>query len=249
MIPLLGFIIASLLAIANQNNMKTFKQFLSEQNQTQTGSSQAKPTEKKVCDINGICKILKTYESAGNEEKILSPYKDSKGLMTIVHGHLITKESPQIFQNVFAQEHKTDPEFGSKVLGGKQKLTPDQADSLLKRDVEVRIPKVEKLVPNLSSYSSKLQGEIVSEYYRGMMGKSPKAVKMLNAGDLTGAASEFLNAREYRESIRDKTGIAKRMENLSNAMKEEAEAIRIKKEEELRQKSQAKGQMPKTTQG
>jgi hypothetical protein len=169
--------------------------------------------------------------------------------MTIGHGHLITKESPQIFQNVFAQEHKTDPEFGSKVLSGKQKLTPDQADSLLKRDVEVRIPKVEKLVPNLSSYSSKLQGEIVSEYYRGMMGKSPKAVKMLNAGDLTGAASEFLNAREYRESIRDKTGIAKRMENLSNAMKEEAEAIRIKKEEELRQKSQAKGQMPKTTQG
>jgi hypothetical protein len=72
---------------------------------------------------------------------------------------------------------------------------------------------------------------------------------MLNAGDLTGAASEFLNAREYRESIRDKTGIAKRMENLSNAMKEEAEAIRIKKEEELRQKSQAKDQMPKTTQG
>lgn len=249
MIPLLGFIIASLLAIANQNNMKTFKQFLNEENQTQTVTSQVKPTEKKVCDINGICKILKVYESGGNEEKILSPYKDSKGLMTIGHGHLITKESPEIFKTVFGEEHKSDPEFGSKVLGGKQKLTPEQADTLLKRDVAVRIPKVEKLVPNLANYSPKLQGEIVSEYYRGMLGKSPKAVKMLNAGDLTGAASEFLNAKEYKESIRDKTGIAKRMENLSNAMKEEAEAIRIKKEEELRQQSQAKDQKPKTKQG
>jgi hypothetical protein len=82
-----------------------------------------------------------------------------------------------------------------------------------------------------------------------MLGKSPKTVKMLNAGDLTGAASEFLDAEDYRESIRDKTGIATRMENLSNAMKEEAEAIRIKREEELRQQSQAKDQKPKTKQG
>ena len=249
MIPLLGFIIAPLIVIANQNNMKTFKQFLNEQNQAQTVISQTKPAEKKVCDINGICKILKVYESAGNEEKILSPYEDSKGFLTIGHGHLITNESPKIFQSVFTQEHKTDPEFGSKVLGGKQKLTPEQADALLKRDVELRIPKIEKLIPGFVNYSPKMQGELFSEYYRGMLGKSPKAVKMLNAGDLTGAASEFLNAREYRESIRDKTGIAKRMENLSNAMKEEAEAIRIKKEEELRQKSQAKDQMPKTMQG
>jgi GH24 family phage-related lysozyme (muramidase) len=249
MIPLLGLIIAPLIVIANQNNMKTFKQFLNEQNQTQKVTSQVKPTEKKVCDINGICKILKVYESAGNEEKILSPYKDSKGLMTIGHGHLITKESPEIFKTVFVDEHKADPEFGSKVLGGKQKLTPEQVDTLLKRDVTVRIPKIQKLVPGFANYSPKLQGELFSEYYRGMLGKSPKAVKMLNAGDLTGSASEFLDAEDYRESIRDKTGIATRMENLSNAMKEEAEAIRIKKEEELRQQSQAKDQKSKTKQG
>ena len=64
--------------------MKTFKIFLTEQNQVQ-------------CDINGICKTIKEYESAGNEEKILSVYKDSKGFDTVGHGHLVTKESPKIF--------------------------------------------------------------------------------------------------------------------------------------------------------
>jgi hypothetical protein len=38
--------------------MKSFKQYLAEENQTVQ------------CDINGICKVIKGYESARNEEKI-----------------------------------------------------------------------------------------------------------------------------------------------------------------------------------
>ena len=44
--------------------MKTFKQYLAEENQNVQ------------CDINGICKVIKGYESAGNEKKILGVYKD-----------------------------------------------------------------------------------------------------------------------------------------------------------------------------
>lgn len=193
--------------------MKTFKQFLIEMNPL---------TEKKECDINGICKIVKRYESGGNEEKILGVYKDSKGLPTIGHGHLITKESPSIFAETFPEEYKKDPQFGETILSGRGKLTPEQADKLLERDVRIRIPKVQKLVPQFNTFSSELQGELASEYFRGMLGKSPTTVKLINQGNLEQAANEFLNAKDYRDSVKEKTGIAGRMENLSKALKKEA---------------------------
>ena len=214
----LCFIITSLITIANINNMKTFKQYLIE--------SDAK--QKIECDIDGICKKIKEYESGGNEEKILSVYKDSKGLDTIGHGHLVTKESPKIFG---------DLNINPDVLTGKTKLTPEQAETLLKRDVSVRIPKVKKLIPNLGTYSSELQGELVSEYFRGMLPQSPKAVSLLNQGKFEEAAGEFINAKEYRESVKQKSGIYKRMDALANALKKEA----------VRQRSQNSSQQ--TTQG
>ena len=68
--------------------MKSFKQYLAEGN------------ENVQCDINGICKVIKGYESAGNEDKILGVYKDSKKLDTIGHGHLVTPQSEEIFKEV-----------------------------------------------------------------------------------------------------------------------------------------------------
>jgi hypothetical protein len=188
--------------------MKSFKIFLSESSQ-QT-----------QCDINGICKVIKQYESAGNENKILSPYKDSKGLMTIGHGHLITPQSSKIFSDL-----KIDP----NILSGKGKLTPEQADQLLMRDVNTRIPQVQKMVPNFNSYSSELQGQLASEHFRGMLGKSPKAVQKLNAGDFEGAASEYLNAKDYKDSVQQKTGIAPRMKSLADAIRTESTRQQQKK--------------------
>jgi len=208
MYPLCCLIITLILTIANNNSMKSFKIFLSESSQ-QT-----------QCDINGICKVIKQYESAGNENKILSPYKDSKGLMTIGHGHLITPQSSKIFSDL-----KIDP----NILSGKGKLTPEQADQLLMRDVNTRIPQVQKMVPNFNSYSSELQGQLASEHFRGMLGKSPKAVQKLNAGDFEGAASEYLNAKDYKDSVQQKTGIAPRMKSLADAIRTESTRQQQKK--------------------
>lgn len=213
MYPLCAFILTSILSIANNTSMKSFKQYLTEESTTQ---------EQTQCDINGICKVVKQYESGGAGEKILSPYKDSKGLLTIGHGHLITKESPKIFGEVFSEEQKTNPNFGSDVLSGKTKLTMDQADKLLKRDVTARIPGVKKLVPKFDTFSPELQAELASEHFRGMLGKSPKAVQMINRGDFSGASSEYLNAQDYRESVKNKTGIAGRMKKLSDTLKTES---------------------------
>lgn len=213
MYPLYGFILTSILLIANNTSMKSFKEFLTEESSTQ---------EQTQCDINGICKVIKQYESGGAGEKILSPYKDSKGLLTIGHGHLITKESPEIFNNVFAEEQKTNPNFSTNVLSGKTKLTTDQADKLLKRDVATRIPQVKKLIPKFDTLSHELQSQLASEHFRGMLGKSPKAVQMINSGDFYGASNEYLNAKDYRESVKQKTGIAQRMKNLSDVLKTES---------------------------
>lgn len=225
MFPLQSFIIAGILTIASNNNMKSFQQFLIE------------GTQQVQCDINGVCKKLINYESAGNEEKILSVYKDSKGLDTVGHGHLVTEKSPKIFA-----ELNINPD----VLSGKAKLTPEQANKLLERDVRTRLPQVQKLVPNFSSYSSELQGEIASEQFRGMLGQSPKAVEKLNKGDYEGAATEYLNAKEYKDSVKNKTGIATRMQNLANAIRTEPE--RQKKRQQSSQQTTQAPQSPSTLQ-
>ena len=225
MFPLQVFIITGILALASNNIMKSFQQFLTEANQ------------KIQCDINGICKVIKQYESAGNEQKILSVYKDSKGLSTIGHGHLVTPPSPKIFAEL---------NISPDVLTGKAKLTPEQADKLLERDVKTRLPQVEKLVPNFNTYSSELQGQLASEQFRGMLGKSPSALKKLNAGDFSGASTEYLNAKDYRESVRDKTGIAPRMQSLADAIKTEPERQKKRQQSSL-QTTQA-SQSPSTLQ-
>jgi GH24 family phage-related lysozyme (muramidase) len=196
--------------------MKSFKQFLIEDPLEPSSSYQ------RECDVNGICRILKKYESGGNEEKILSVYNDNKGFPTIGHGHLVTENSAKIFAETFPEEHKKNPNFGSDILSGKSKMTPEQADKLLARDVSVRLPEVRRMVPNFDTYSPELQGELTSEHFRGMLGQSPKALKLINRGDLSGAANEYLNAKEYRESKLNKTGIAARMDNLANALRTEA---------------------------
>ena len=98
--------------------MKSFKTFFIESSQ-QT-----------QCDINGICKVIKQYESGGNEDKILSVYQDSKGLDTIGHGHLITSDSPRIFAEVFPEQHKKDANWGRNILEGKGSLTAEEVEKL-----------------------------------------------------------------------------------------------------------------------
>ena len=72
--------------------------------QMETAKPPAEAVKKEDCDINGICKKLKEYESAGNEKKVRKVFKDHKGNPTIGHGHLVTPESEKVFQEVFPDE-------------------------------------------------------------------------------------------------------------------------------------------------
>lgn len=200
--------------------MKSFKEYLIENQQIK-------------CDVNGICKIIREYESAGNEEKILGVYPDSKGFPTIGHGHLITKDSPKIIGQAIK-----DPNRVQRILAKQDRMTPEEAESLLRIDVESRLPTVKKLAPDFENYSPELQAELASETFRGMTGKSPKAMQHLRAGKFEDAAQEYLNAKDYRESVRDETGIAKRMKNLSDAIRMEGQR-RAKSQAASKQTTQA----------
>jgi GH24 family phage-related lysozyme (muramidase) len=186
--------------------IKSFKTFLIEQQDVVK------------CDVNNICTVIRGHESAGNEEKILGVYPDSKGFPTIGHGHLITKDSPTIIGQAIK-----DPKRVQRILAKQDRMTPEEAEALLRIDVESRLPTVKKLAPEFETYSPELQAELTSEYFRGMVGKSPAAMTLLRAGDFEGAATEFLNADDYRKSVQEKTGIAGRMKTLADAMRREGQ--------------------------
>jgi LysM repeat protein len=210
--PLCCVIITLISGYTNNMPIKSFKTFLVEQQDVVK------------CDVNNICTVIRGHESSGRIlEKIKSPYKDSKGHLTIGHGHLIVPESESIFAEVFPEEHKQNPDFSKQILTGQTKMTPEQIERLLQRDVKVRLPQVKKLAPEFETYSPELQAELTSEYFRGMVGKSPAAMKLLRAGDFEGAATEFLNAEDYRKSVQEKTGIAGRMKTLADAMRREGQ--------------------------
>jgi hypothetical protein len=92
--------------------------------------------------------------------------------------------------------------------------------------------------PDFENYSPELQAELASETFRGMTGKSPKAMQHLRAGKFEDAAQEYLNAKDYRESVRDETGIAERMKNLSDAIRMEGQR-RAKSQAASKQTTQA----------
>ena len=213
--------------------MKSFKTFLSEM---------ANPKETIKCDINGVCRKIRVYESQGNQEKIRTRYLDSKGLPTVAHGHLITPESVEIFKNVFPKQHAQNPSWGQEVLSGKRKMADDEIETLLIRDVTVRLPQIKKMIPDFENLTEPLKAEIASEYFRGMIGKSPKAVKLINDKNFVGAAAEYLDSDEYRDSLLPDSkiaGVATRYQNLENALK--TEEARQKK---LQQSSKSTTQAP-----
>lgn len=178
-------------------------------------------------DLGAIKKMIVADESAGNEKKILSRYKDNRGLPTIGHGHLIDmKKSPKIFAEVFAAEHQTNPKFGEEVLSGKKSLTPNQVDRLADRDIADRMTAVVAAFPNFKTYSSDLQANIASEWFRGMMPSSKKTIMLINQGKWADASKEYLNSMDYRRAVKENSGVKTRMDRVSNAIG--AEANRVK---------------------
>jgi len=80
-------------------------------------------------------------------------------------------------------------------------------------------------VTSFDSLPESLQAELVQGEYRGDLGGSPNFLRLLNAGEYDLAADEFLNNKDYRDSLGSGTGVHKRMKRLSDAVREQGSGI------------------------
>ena len=172
---------------------------------------------KPAFSIDALMDELWIEEVGPYTEKIKKPYKDSKGKWTIGVGHLIGDGSQKALEK---------SEFRNKTL------SKEQIMDLARKDSDSKIQRVlGQFGKQFFDFQPELQLQIVSSYYRGGLPGSPKTLEHMAKGEFDLASKEFLDNDEYRESLRDKSGIAPRMMKLSKALAQEHKIRRQKKVE------------------
>ena len=110
---------------------------------------------------------------------------------------------------------------GADVKKG-MKITEEEAEQLLEKDIQSKLELIERKLPNFNEYSENLQKFVVDGFFRGDLSGSPKTLKLLNEGNFSEAAQEFLRNEEYNEAVITGSGVASRMEDISEAIRNEA---------------------------
>jgi GH24 family phage-related lysozyme (muramidase) len=111
--------------------------------------------------------------------------------------------------------------YGEDVKPG-QTITREEADVLLDKDIQKRMPAIMKAIPKFNNLSENLRKNIVSSWYRGSLSGSPKTIELINQGKFKEAAKEFLDNDEYRNAEkRNRSGIKSRMKATSKALADE----------------------------
>lgn len=76
------------------------------------------------------------------------------------------------------------------------------------------------LVPEYNNLPQALQLRLLDSTYRGGISGSPKTLEYVNAGNWNVAADEFLDNKEYRKAKEAGSGVAGRMEETAQAMRD-----------------------------
>lgn len=156
------------------------------------------------------------------------PYKDSKGLWTIGYGNLIGDGS--------LEAYKKSPYYTGKITMGKSGIakkadlsgkvvTGEAARNMMLTSIgeKAKLAIEDDMIGDkFFDLSPELQDEAISSIYRGGLSGSPKTMQNIREGKFADAAKEFLDNEEYRQARKSGSGVAKRMEALSNLLKEEA---------------------------
>jgi GH24 family phage-related lysozyme (muramidase) len=80
--------------------------------------------------------------------------------------------------------------------------------------------KTRGIVPSYDTLPQELQLRLLDSTYRGGLSGSPATLKLLNSGQWESAADEFLDNDEYRTAVKSKSGVASRMEETAEAMRQ-----------------------------
>ena len=147
--------------------------------------------------IDDLVKQAAQYVAA-NEGRRNQVYKDSKGLDTVGVGHLVTQAEKKKFAG--------------------RTLTDAEVDSILEKDLSAKIALAKrKLGSSFDALPQPAQVAVVDGFFRGDLSGSPKSLKLLKEGKLEEAANEYLDNKEYRDSLAKNAagkphGVAPRME-------------------------------------
>lgn len=154
--------------------------------------------------------VANTFKYIREKEGFSStPYTDTKNKWTIGIGTLIGKG--------------TEEDLRKSEFYGKQ-IDENTAAQIARRDLQAKadlMRQPDQLGKVVDSFSPELQAKLLSGYYRGDISGSPKAKALLNARKFTQAANQFLDNDEYRAAKASKSGVAKRMEELAAAIRNE----------------------------
>lgn len=143
---------------------------------------------------------IKSNEGVKNK-----PYKDTKGFWTVGIGHLMTPQE-------------------IKSMAGRT-LSDQEVNDLFARDLASKAKMAKReLGKAYDTLPKEAKVAILDGFFRGDMSGSPKALELLRAGKLPEAADEYLNNKEYRESVAmnkrgEKHGVAGRMERNAAAIR------------------------------
>jgi len=178
---------------------------------------------KKAYSFSKLADVLSSKEGFVDR-----PYKDSKGLWTIGYGNLIGDGS--------LDAYKKSPYYTGKITMGKsgiakkadlsgKLITGEAARSMMLSSIgeKAKLAIEDNMIGDrFFDLSPELQDEAISSIYRGGLSGSPKTMQNIREGKFTDAAKEFLDNEEYRQAKKSGSGVAERMESLSNLLKEEA---------------------------
>lgn len=169
---------------------------------------------KKQTDVISDMLVPQLKQSEGWRPRL---YKDHKGNPTIGHGALVDSSFHSTMKKVFP--HQSD-DWVKKVASGNMELTAAQGHQLLTHQAREKHGETRNMIGHemFDSMHPELQTALTDAHFRGSLRGSPKTLGLIKSGDLKGASEEFLNNDEYRQSVKQKTGVHKRMENVSKAL-------------------------------
>jgi GH24 family phage-related lysozyme (muramidase) len=150
-------------------------------------------------------------------------YLDSYEHPTIGVGHLLTPDCRQLFRSLFGDSVDFDG-----IMNGTSELTDEQVQTLFEHDLGSRLDTARRMFPRFNDFHQNVQNAIVDGIYRGDLGGSPNARRLMNMRRWEEAAREYLNHREYQtaRAALDRgqrprnAGIVRRMEENARMFRE-----------------------------
>ena len=120
-------------------------------------------------------------------------YRDSDGHLTVGVGHLITKNDP-VLRQVTGQ-------YYNAVVSGRMPLNDNQMKQLFNIDLQSKIALARRYIRGYDKLPSYVQNAVVDGFFRGDLSGSPDTLELMNQGNWSVAAKEYLNHNDYRKSV------------------------------------------------